>query len=222
MLGFLNAVLWPIKEAMRFSINAIDALTGSAGLAIILMCLSVLLILLPLQRWARTIEEAARVRADAAKLEVQELKRQGLKGERLFLETEKTYKRHKFHPIQTLWQSLSFLILLPVLISALLLFTEPGFLEGRSFLMISDLSKPDGLLAGINILPVIMALVTVVDARVRFKDSKSSQYRFYVIAAVLFVLVYPLPASLILYWTTSNVFSCFMTFLQSSTSPAVA
>ena len=71
----------------------------------------------------------------------------------------------------------SFFVMLPVLISAILLFTG-DVLASKAFLFISDLSQPDNLLGPINILPLVMTGITIVDAKLRFADDKPSQVLF--------------------------------------------
>lgn len=210
MLDLLETVLWPVISALRYLFTVFEYQTGSAGLAIILLGFFVSLLMLPLQRVARRIENRVSVRAEAAAVEVRALKKT-MKGEELFFATEDVYQRHNYHPIQLMLQSSSFILVLPVLISALLLFTNSDLLVGKSFGVIEDLSRPDGLLGIINLLPILMVIVTVCDALVRFRDDSKSKYRFYLIAAVLFVLVYGLSAGLVIYWTTSNVVALGLT-----------
>jgi YidC/Oxa1 family membrane protein insertase len=150
--------------------------------------------------------------------ELEPLKSQ-LKGEKLFLATEKIYQKHGYHPIKSIGMGASFFVMLPVLISAIVLFTADGVLDGVGFLIIEDLSKPDALLGAINVLPIVMSAITVADARMRFKDDIKSQYRFYLIALVLLFLVYKLPAGLVIYWTGSNILSLLLFQLQASSAP---
>lgn len=213
MLELLETVLWPLISALRFLFIKFEIVTGSAGLAIILLALTVSLLMLPLQRMARRVENRASARAEAASVEVQELKKT-MKGEELFFATEEVYKKHNYHPIQLMWQSSSLLLALPVLLSALLLFTNSELLSGASFLVIDDLSKPDRLLDPINVLPILMSLITVFDALIRFRHDRSSRYRFYLVATVLFFLVYNLSSGLVLYWATSNLVSLGLTLTR--------
>jgi membrane protein insertase Oxa1/YidC/SpoIIIJ len=74
---------------------------------------------------------------------------------------------------------------------------------------------PDHLLGPVNVLPLLMSAITVVDAKLRFKEDKSSQYRFFFIAFILLTLVYNLPAGLVLYWTGSNLVSLVFSRIQS-------
>ena len=130
------------------------------------------------------------------------------------MEIEKIYKKHNYHPIQNIGLGATFFVMLPVLVFAIFLFSNESLTGGQSFLIISDLSKPDKLLDPINILPPVMTAITVVDALLRFRDDSSNQYKFYLIALVLLFLVYNLPSALMLYWIGNNLFS--ITFYQIS------
>ena len=136
--------------------------------------------------------------------EVQHLK-QDLKGEKLFLATEAVYEKHGYHPIHSVAMSASFLVVLPVLLAAIFLFTADGVLNAQSFLFIKDLSKPDGILGPINLLPLLMFAITFIDAKLRFSNDAQSRRRFMFISIVLLLLVYSLPAGLVLYWTGNNI-----------------
>ena len=104
----------------------------------------------------------------------------------------------------------SFFVMLPVLISAIVLFSGDSILTGKGFLFINDFSKPDHLPGPVSVLPFVMSGITVIDARLRFKNDKKAQYRFYFIAAVLLALVYNLSSGLVPYWTGSNIMSLIM------------
>ena len=146
--------------------------------------------------------------------EVQLLKGE-LKGEKLFLATEQIYERNGYHPIQSVGMGASFFVMLPVLISAILLFTGSETLNGKNFLLINDLSEPDGLLGPINVLPLLMSAITIIDAKLRFKNDRKSQYRFFFITGLLLLIVYNLASGLVLYWTGSNIMSLIMNRVQS-------
>lgn len=203
---------------MEFVLEIYDSFFSSTGVAILLLSVTFALCLLPLQKMARKVEQRINCKMKAANEEVHALNGQ-FKGEKLFLKTEEIYKNHDYHPIQSIALGLSFFVMLPVLISAILLFTDDTVLVGKGFLLIDDLSKSDGLLGSINLLPLLMTAITIIDAKLRFKDDKASQYRFFFIAFVLLVLVYNLPAGLVLYWTGSNIISLTLSLdlLKTST-----
>ena len=206
----LNPIIWLMELILRFY----ESITSSIGIAILLLSVTFSLFLLPLQKSGRRIEQRVSNKMKAANIEVQALKGD-LKGEKLFLATERIYKNHGYHPIQSIALGLSFFVMLPVLLSAILLLTGDAILAGKSFLVISDLSKSDKPLGIINLLPILMLAITLIDAKLRFQDDKKSQHRFFFIALVLLILVYNLPAGLVLYWTGSNMVSLILSRKQA-------
>jgi membrane protein insertase Oxa1/YidC/SpoIIIJ len=206
----LSPIIWLMELILGFYVH----LFSSTGISILLLSFTFALLLLPLQRAGRNIEQRISIKIKAVEAEVQPLKGE-LKGEELFLATEQIYQKHAYHPIQSVAMGASFFVMLPVLISAIVIFTGSDLLTDRDFLLISDLSKPDGLLGPVNVLPLVMSAITIVDAKLRFKNDRKSQYRFFFIALVLLILVYNLASGLVLYWTGSNIMSLIINRVQS-------
>ena len=193
-------------------------LFSSTGFSILLLSFTFALLLLPLQRIAQRTEQRISDKMEIVDAEVQDLKGE-LKGEKLFLATEQIYERNDYHPIQSVGLGTSFLVMLPVLVSAILLFTGSETVIDKSFLFITDLSKPDALLGPVNVLPLIMSAITIIDAKLRFKNDSKSQYRFFFIALLLLILVYNLASGLVLYWTGSNIISLIINRVQAKQFP---
>ncbi len=84
-----------------------------------------------------------------------------------------------------------------------------------------DLALPDAVMAlpfaipglggSLNLLPVLMALLTVTAARLQEDPSLAPELRggqrlrLYGMAVLFFVLLYTFPAGMVLYWTTNNL-----------------
>ena len=207
----LSPIIWLMLSILELYISII----GSTGTSILLLSFTFSLLALPIRRKAEKFEQRLGAKICAVDEEVRKLKK-NLKGEKLFLATEVVYKKYSYHPIQNIGRGASFFVMLPILISAIYLLSKGGVLKGESFLFIQDLSKPDQIFHSVHAVPLIMAAITIVDAKLRFKDDKKAQYRFYGIAAVLLVLVYNLPSGLILYWTGSNILSLILVRFNSN------
>ena len=205
-MSVIETVLSPITWLMEFILGIYLGVCSSMGLSILFLSFTFALLLLPLWKMGQRLEDRIGRKMRVVDTEVQPLKGK-LAGEELFLATEKIYEKHSYHPIHSVAMGASFLVMLPVLVSAILVFSADGILVGHGFLAIKDLSQPDGLLGGLNLLPIIMFAITFIDAKLRFSDDPSSRRRFMVISVVLLVLVYSLPAGLVLYWTGSNIMS---------------
>ena len=214
-MSILEVILSPIIWLMELILNFYIHLTSSIGVSILLLSFSFALLLLPVQKLANRVEKSISNKVNKVDKEV-DLLRGDLKGEKLFLATEKIYKKYDYHPIQNVGMGASFLAMLPVLLSAILLFNGSEILAGKSFLIIEDLSKSDGLFGVINILPILMTGITFVDAKLRFSGDRKSRNRFYIISLVLLVIVYSLPSGLVLYWLGSNVMALVLNRIQSA------
>lgn len=210
MTDFLSMILSPIVWTMGKLLEFFIQITGSPGISVILLALFFTSILIPVQNYGRRIEDRVRVKMKKVSDDLAPYKGT-LKGEAMFNQTEEIYQKHGYHPIHSVGLAMSFIVLLPILISAILLLGSHPMLEGQNFLFVSDLSKPDGLLAPINVLPVFMTGITLVDAFIRFRDDRPILLRFIFIAAVLFALVYNLAAALVIYWTTNVTISLLLT-----------
>ena len=206
----LSPIVWLMREVMELYVPIVS----STGVAILLTSFTFSLLLRPLLGVAQRKEDKLGEKIKSVDTQVQPLK-ETLKGEELFFAVEKVYEKNNYHPIASVGMGLSFFVMLPVLLSAILLFSDGEFLANQSFLFITDLSKPDGLLGPVNVLPLLMSAITIVDARLRYKDDIKSQMRFLVIAIVLLVLVYNLASGLVLYWTGSNIMSLVLSRLKA-------
>jgi|TARA_B100001079_G_C16387255_1_gene505034 membrane protein insertase Oxa1/YidC/SpoIIIJ len=213
-MRILETVLGPIVWFMELVLEFYALLFSSIGVSILLLSFTFALFLRPFQKIAHRTEQRVSEKMKAVNAEVRALKGE-LKGEKLFLATEQIYERNGYHPIQSVGVGASFFVMLPVLVSAILLFTGSEILTDKSFLFIDDLSKPDGFLGLINVLPLLMCAITLIDAKLRFKDDRKSQHRFLFISLVLLVIVYNLASGLVLYWIGSNIMSFITSRSQS-------
>ena len=209
MFSILELVLSPIVWLMESLLILYVSIIPSFGFSIILLSFSFSFLLLPIQIRLRKIEFNISKKIQKIDKELSLIDK-NIKGEERFFLLEEIYKNNSYHPIHSIGLGASFFLLLPILISSVLLFTQEEIVKDIQFLIINDLSKPDSLLGSINILPFIMFLITLVDARFRFHGDTKSQIKFLFISFVLFLLVYKLPAALILYWISNNLFSFFL------------
>lgn len=215
----LSTILSPIVWVMSLILNQLISLTNSVGVSILLLSLFFSFILIPVRKAAVVVEKRIGDRMNAAATEVA-IAKQTLKGEKLFLETEKIYNQLGYHPIQNVALGTSFLVMLPILLSAIVLFSDNPATAGQPFLFIKDLQQADHLFGPVNVLPIVMSGVTILDAHFRFADDRSAKIKFYILAAVLLLLVYNLASGLVLYWTGSNLFSLLLAMLVEKKKPA--
>ncbi len=200
---------------------------GSWGLAILALAVVVRILIFPIAQVA--LKKNAKMVADQAKLKplIKEVQARH-KGDlvKSHEATMEIYREHGVNPHAAFGGCLPVLIQIPIFIALFNLLGQDIGLRGASFLGIDDLSRPDQLfslgftiplLGGhFNLLPAIMAVSMVMVTNLTTPpgaDSaqKRSQNRnMSILAIVFFVLFYPFPSGLLLYWITSNL----LQFLQ--------
>lgn len=186
-------------------------MVNNHGLALILLSLIVNIALLPFYNIAENIQKKERLVQQAMKPKIEEFK-SVYKGYELYLYTNNVYRLHDYHPIYSLRGLVSLLIQVPFFMGAYsFLSNYPGF-EGQSFLFLSNLAQPDGLLSignlTINVLPFVMTAINLLSGYVYAQDmSRNEKVTIVVVALFFLVLLYNSPSSLLVYWTFNNVFS---------------
>lgn len=215
ILDFFSLILSPVIWVMDLIFSFYESILHSPGLSVILLSITMALVCWPFQKYGKAYEDRLREKISVIDEELAPFKAK-LKGEKLFNEVERIYTKHKYHPIHSVGLSMSFIVVLPILISAIILLSQHELLIGQKFLFVPDLSKADQLLGPVNLLPIVMTGITVFDAFHRFKDDKKTRTRFLIIAAVLFALIYTLPSALVVYWTTNVTLSMFLSFKKQA------
>ena len=196
-------------------------LIGHPGAAIIALAVSVKIFLLPLTVVAERLQE--QVNATQARLQpgIDAIKA-AYRGEERTRRTIALYHELGVHPLYTLKSLAGFMIQLPVFIAVFDMLAEDFDLQRVSFLWIRDLSRPDAL-AGLpacvpffgcdlNVLPFLMSGVSLATL-LRFRSSvltpplvRRQRRNLMAITALFFLLFYTFPASMVLYWTSTNSF----------------
>lgn len=123
-------------------------------------------------------------------------------------------------PFYSLKPMLALFIQIPVLIAIFNALGEMPQFEHQSFLWIENLAYPDVIRLlpvklfmfgnSISILPILMTIVTISSTMI-FQNSHASipevkrqKRNLYLMAAAFFILFYPFPAVMVLYWTLAN------------------
>ncbi|WP_440980921.1 YidC/Oxa1 family membrane protein insertase [Shinella sumterensis] len=202
-------ILSPIIGAMGFVLDALHAALSSYGWSIVMLSVLVRLILLPLTNWARDIEEAEAARQRAMRPAIDEARRT-LNGRERFERIDSIYVQHNYHPISSMRSAAAFGLQIPFLLAALYLLSGFEPLVNQPFLIVRDLSAPDGLLdigsAKVNVLPILLTIIAFVESAI-MQQSSSSRIRFTLISLTVLILIYSFPAAVSLYWLTNNAFS---------------
>lgn len=213
----IEFLLTPIMWLMQHLVMLFQTATGSFGLAIIGLSIVVRLALTPIFRIAAKAEQKEQGVQAAMAPQIAEAKRT-MKGREQFERIDEIYQAHGYHPIQSVSSLAPIALQIPFLLSALFLLTDFPPLQGKSFLFIENLGAPDGLLTlggiNINLLPILLTAVAIFESSIRPEMTQATRVRFLIVAGVIAVLIYGLPAAVCLYWLTSNLWSLGSTTLK--------
>lgn len=125
---------------------------------------------------------------------------------------QRLYTRYGYNPIYGIRSAASVFLQLPFLLGAYFMLSENILLQGQSFGWISDLSKPDALLFEcINILPLIMFVVSILNVFLATDKWNSSRKQGLGLSLFFLILLYTAPAALLIYWTGNNILYLFQT-----------
>lgn len=124
------------------------------------------------------------------------------------------YQRYSYNPIFSVRSSLGVLSQLPFLLGAYLMLLHETTLQGVAIGRISDISAPDGLLWGWNLLPFVMLLVNALNTWLSTWLTRKEKQTSLVIGMVFFILLYAAPACMLIYWTSNNAIQLIKTVVK--------
>jgi YidC/Oxa1 family membrane protein insertase len=215
--------LWFWLRALSFGLlyllRGLTGILGNHGLSIIALAVCVKLLLLPLTKIAERLQE--QVNATQARLQPAiDAINAAHRGEERARRTLALYREAGVHPFYTLRSLVGFLIQLPVFIAVFDMLAEDFDLQGVGFLWIRDLSRPDELWrlpaclpffgCHLNLLPFLMSSISIAAVlRARSPNLTAALVRrqrrnLTGLALAFFLLFYTFPASMVLYWTSTN------------------
>lgn len=181
------------------------SMTGSFGWGLVLFSIVLNFALLPVYLQMERLGRAAvAVRAKMDE-EVKRMKRH-FRGRERYFYVRAVHRQFGYHPISAVLNSGELYLQVLIFASVFHYLSNVPELVGASFIGISDLSKPDALLFGINVLPILMTAANVASAIVYGSDKKRRR-QAYALAGLFLILLYNSPSGLVLYWACNNVIS---------------
>ena len=217
--------LWDWLGALSLAVeSSLEFLHSSLGMSwgwvIVIFSVLVKILLLPVS--FMTVRFQRSVSQHQTQLEpiLREIK-ENYDGEEAHNRIMAAHKDLGISPFFTLKPLLGSFIQVPILVAIFNALGEMPQLAGDSFLWIGDLAYPDTIgqlpfaipLLGntVSLLPFVMTVVTVASTlhyRNRHAPASAVQAQkkqLYLMAAAFFVLFYPFPAGMLLYWTMANI-----------------
>lgn len=208
----------PIVYLISGILNILTSFGFSEGFAIVVLSLIINTLILPLYAFSERLQTKERETRKRLDVVVEKLKT-AYKGVTLHFLTQYWYRQQGYRPIYALRSLLGFFIQLPFFLAAYQYLGRWTGLEGKSFFFLKDLSKEDSLLFGLNLLPFIMTALNLVSGFVYGKNlRKQDKVQLLALSLIFFVLLYPMPSGLLLYWTVNNLYSLIKNIFAHWTS----
>lgn len=212
----------PLQIIFEIIYKLAYSIVGNNGISIVALSLAMNFIVLPLYRRADAMQQEERVIQAKLHDGVEHIKKT-FKGDERMMMLQAYYRQNNYKPTYVLRGATSLFLQIPFFIAAYRFLSSLSSLDGSSFGIISDLSKPDGLLVinnvAINLLPFIMTLLNCVSSALYSKGFPAkTKVQLYVTAAFFLVFLYNMPSGLVFYWTLNNAFSLLKTLVIKSDS----
>lgn len=189
---------------------------NSIGISIVLLSIILNILLMPLYRKAEEIQLEENNKQKSMKKGVDAIKK-AFSGDEEYMILNTYYRQNNYKPIYSLRSSLSLLLQIPFFIAAYNFLSDSSLLNGVSFGLIRDLSLPDGLFFGLNIIPILMTIINIVSCIVYSKGQPlKNNGQLYLMALLFLVLLYDSPSALSLYYLLNNVFSLIKNIIDKS------
>ncbi len=200
MMNFGWTIIRPFSIAFFYTLQFIYGIVHNYGWAIIIFSILVKIVLYPLTR--KSYQSMRQMQALQPKMAA--LKEKYKKDpQKLNQETMKLYKQHGVNPMGG---CLPMLLQMPVLFALFNLFRTTIMLRQAGFLggLIKDLSAPDQILGGINVLPLLMGATMIIQQRLSMQDPKQKAMAYMMPIFFCFIF-YRMSAGLNLYYLMFNL-----------------
>ena len=201
-----SVTIQPLELAYKFLYLFLAQVTGTYGLSLFCLSLVSYAVLHPLKRLAASLQERERRVQAVLAPELAAIKIQSRGAERQ-ARTAALYRRYAYHPLMALRSSAGILLQVPFIWAAYAMLKAFEPIRGQSafFGLIPDLGAADGLIGGVNALPLLMTGVNLLAVLTTRGFNRREKLQGGLIALLFLILLYPAPASLLIYWTGNNI-----------------
>jgi len=207
---------------LEFAINSCLSwfywLTGSYGFSLILLSFAVSICLAPFYYLTGILENKERTikqRLEPFIQKINTIKNSGIRH----IQLKELYDSFSYYPFYSLRSLAGLFIQIPMLFAAYGVLTKNP-LNGEQFFFISDLGKPDLLIFGINLLPIIMTAINMASVFLSSKAGSAERKQGIFIAMLFFFLLYDQNSALLIYWTFNQFFN-FIRYLMVCRLPKI-
>lgn len=195
-------------------------LLGTPGACILPLSLVVNFLLLPFYQRADELQREEMAIQQRMAPNVAHIKKT-FSGDERHMMLQAYYRLQGYKPIYSLRSALALFLQIPFFLAAYRLLSNLPDFQQVSYLFLSDLGAPDGLLdllgMSINLLPILMTLVNMLSSEIYAKGlSLVEHLKLHGMALIFLALLYNSPSGLVLYWTFNNLFSLGKNIVSSS------
>jgi len=199
----------PIENLMKWLLDSFFFILGNYGLAIVLLSILINILIYPLICLSdRYIKDDKDIK-DRMKEDIANIKKSYSGRERYFY-IRTIYRQFGYSNLSSLKASIGLIIQIPFFFAAFNFLDNYSPFKGVSFGLISDLSMPDNLLFGQNLLPILMTIINLASVYFYSRDTtQRDKLQLSGLSAIFLVFLYFESSALLLYWTTNNLFYFF-------------
>ncbi|MBQ3725564.1 MAG: YidC/Oxa1 family membrane protein insertase [Selenomonadaceae bacterium] len=201
-----NLTIYPIECFYKVLYLALSAALDSYGLALVFLSVVTYILMRPLMTWAEKFQADEKNIQAVLAPQLAAIK-ENFSGAERHKKIQRLYKRYAYHPALAIRSAAGIMLQLPFLMAAYFMLDNLTNIVGESWWIISDLSSPDGLLGGINFLPILMTVINLVGAFFVKNFSRRDKMQASVIAFLFLILLYDMPSALLIYWTCNNLWT---------------
>lgn len=198
-----NFTIYPVEVIYKALYLFISNLIGSYGISLILLSITTTLLIFPFMRSANKMQANEKHIQDVLAPQLKKIKSESTGAEQ-HMRITKLYHRYAYHPVLAVRSAAGVALQIPFLMAAYFMLSSLPNIQGQSFLIINDLSKPDGLLGSINLLPILMTMINLMSAWTMTNFARKDKIQAAVIAFLFLLLLYNAPSALLIFWTFNN------------------
>jgi len=206
-----NAFIDPLMQMYAGIYESLPYSLKEGG-RIIIFALILNFLLMPVYAQMDRKSRAGRALHERVAAEVARIKKH-FRGRERYYYVRTVHRQFGYRPLSHLLSSADLFVQVLVFATVYRFMSGLPALEGAAYGPLSDLSRPDQLLAGVNVLPLIMTAINAATV-FAYVQNRSRRIQAWCLAVLFFVLLYGSPSGLVLYWTTNNVFSLARALVQ--------
>ena len=198
-MNFGWAIIQPISKLFYHVLQAMFGVIGNYGWTIILFAIMIKIVLYPLTR--KSFDSMRKMQQLQPRIKNLQEKYKS-DPQRMNKEVMALYKENNVNPMGG---CLPMLLQMPVLFALFNLFRTTIMLRQAEWLMISDLSAPDGILMGIHILPLILGVTMIFQQKLSGGNNPQQKMMAYMMPVMFTFMFYRIAAGLNLYYMMFNL-----------------